>query len=229
MYRQQAVLALTALFAATTLVVAPLTAFADGDDDYYEDEYADDTEESDEAEELETPAEELPWRLRYARSGAYFYLGGSYLFVHAADRRNAENGGAVNIRFGARFKKYFAMEVEYQTAPKMKFITGDPAQIAAGLKDPKEGIDIHSITVNARAYFPLGRFQPFGQLGTGVFLADPPGSKLVAEFELRFGGGLEYFVTEDIGVSVAAFYTVPWGKYDDFRYTSLVMAVGYHF
>ncbi len=227
MYPQRGILALIALLASTALAVCPTSALADGDDDYYEDEYADDSEEAEE-EEPEAPAEEVSPRLRYARSGVYMYVGGAYVIEHVGEFRDASNTGAVNIRFGARFKKYFAVEFEYQTAPQWEFDVTLP-QLLPPDQDSREGIDVHSFTLNAKFYYPAGRFQPFGQIGAGLAGTDSPGSKFTAAAELRFGGGIETFVTENIAVGVAAIYTLPFGDLEDLKYTSLVMSVGYHF
>ena len=244
MYRYPTILALTALLAASLLVSAS-TVHADdagAADDYYEDEYGYDDDAAaadDEAEEAEEVVEEVPDRFKYVRSGFYMYGGGVGIHESLPAAQMANDAVGVNFRFGARYLRYIATEFEYQTVPNwnVTLLGTDPERSEAD-------IDVHSFTVNAKAYYPWGRLQPFGQFGIGLALAQAAGVDHDTGFEWRAGGGLELFVTENFTMSMAVLYTRSEGttfilpsfepdpvyvEIDYLRYTSVVWAVGYHF
>lgn len=234
MHRLPALSLFASLVAAVALVAAPPAARADDVDDYYEDEY--DDVDAEEAEEEAEPAERrsrVPERLKYARSGFYLYAGLAQGFSHLNKSYLAKDPLGVNFKIGARFRRYFGTEFEYQTFPGWNLnFSGD-----------WEKIDVSSFAINGKAYYPINRFQPFAQFGMGIAMGDAPGSDADIAFEIRVGAGLEVFVTDHVTASLTALYTqafddlnvfvgsgtaVP-ASIDNLRYTTLIWSVGYHF
>jgi opacity protein-like surface antigen len=230
---------LAAIAAGTALIAAPGLAVADDVDDYYEDEYDDvDAEEVEEAEPEPKAAKrklkkKVPEKLAYARSGFYLYAGFAQGFGHIDKSYEAKDPYGVNFRIGARFQRYFGTEFEYQTFPSWNLT----------FNGEKEKIDVSSFSLNAKAYLPLWRFQPFGQFGLGVAMSDAPGNDSDIAFELRAGAGVEVFATKNFALSLTALYTHAFSDLhmtvgsgtgipstlDDLSYTTLIWAFGYHF
>jgi opacity protein-like surface antigen len=240
MHRFPALSLLASLVAAVALVAAPVAARADDVDDYYEDEYDDvDAKDANEATEAEQEAKpttsrsRVPARLKYARSGFYLYAGLAQGFSHPNASYMAKDPLGVNFKIGARFRRYFGAEFEYQTFPgwNLNFSGGS------------EKIDVSSFAINGKAYFPIQRFQPFAQFGMGIAMSDAPGSESDIAFEVRVGAGIEVFVTDHITASLTALYTQAFNdlnmlvgsgqavpaSIDNLSYTTLVWSVGYHF
>ena len=96
-------------------------------------------------------------------------------------------------------------------------------------------IDGWSLTANAKGYALTGRIQPYGLLGLGTLylnVEDQLGLGLSddqAAFALRFGGGIDAYVTRSIVLNVEASYLLPTGDLDDFPLVPLSGSIQYRF
>jgi opacity protein-like surface antigen len=89
-----------------------------------------------------------------------------------------------------------------------------------------------TFTGNLKAYLATGRVQPFALVGIGatrVGLAAGGGSASESAFGARFGGGLDFYVTEQIALQARASYVLATGDLDGFDYISLVMGAQFRF
>ena len=78
--------------------------------------------------------------------------------------------------------------------------------------------------VDGKAYFPIGRFQPFFIAGVGA-LNIQNGTLGSTDFAYRVGGGLEMFLTRSFYLTASYRYT---GNLDDFGYLTFLWGVGWH-
>ena len=87
---------------------------------------------------------------------------------------------------------------------------------------------------NLKAYLCDCRFQPFALVGIGLswasvdvpFLCLAPSA---TEFAARFGGGFDFYLTENWSLSTTGSYVPNTGSVDGFDWISLVMGAQYRF
>ena len=125
-----------------------------------------------------------------------------------ADQIAFDNSVGFDLAVGGRFSKFFAGEISYEGIPK---ILG-PATSS------------HAFMVDGKAYFPIGRFQPFFIAGIGgLYRQDGTGDS--TDLVYRLGGGLELFLTRQFYLTASYRYT---GNLDDFGYLNFLWGVGWH-
>jgi opacity protein-like surface antigen len=151
----------------------------------------------------------------YTRSGFYFGLGASFIaqlweddLADALDTDvDIDYGVAINAAMGWRINPWLAAELSYEG------VKGYDVKIS-GFPDFR--IDSHTMTANARIYYPLERWQPYVLLGVGMAHFDihsnPYYSVKGGEINVggRLGAGLDFYVTENIVLN-ASFTTVLTG------------------
>jgi opacity protein-like surface antigen len=158
----------------------------------------------------------------FVRSGFYAGLGGFYIFedlaldaeklglaaVLSADPAYDNSAGA-EIVLGYRAHPKLGLEFVYQFIEGFDSTAGSPAT----------EIDGHAFTLNAHVYPCGGRLQPYGSFGLGAVLANSEvlssGFKKPFEqdlgFALRFGAGLDYYLTEHVVFGLEGSYVAPVG------------------
>ena len=162
----------------------------------------------------------------YARSGLYATLNGVSAFDNFDNTGPADfdTGIGVSGRVGMRFSPYFSAEgqVEYSGAFD---------------ETHTSGIDIAStlLAVNAR-FFPLtGQIQPYLLAGMGWAFMDADGlgggiDDSESGFMPRFGGGLDWYFSQNIGLELEGVYNVAVSDdIDDLSYFTLGWGVFYRF
>jgi len=164
----------------------------------------------------------------YARRG--WYVGGGVVGAFeefdlgsAADQSNFVGYG---FRGGYRVHPRIAAEMSFERYTKADLdVLGQSAL----------EIDGWSLTANAKGYALTGRVQPYALLGLGTLylnVEDQLGLGLSddqAAFALRFGGGIDAYVTRHIVLNVEASYLLPTGDLDDFPLVPLSGSFQYRF
>ncbi|HEU4428815.1 MAG TPA: porin family protein [Myxococcota bacterium] len=146
----------------------------------------------------------------FARSGLYGQVNGVATFesFDGVPSSGLDTGIGASGRLGFRMTPNIAVEglVEY---------SGDFSDIS--------GLDLTStlFLANARYYFLTDRIQPYAALGLGgqIFHIDPGPDE--GAFAVRFGGGLDYYISETWGLTGEFAYNVATGDLDDLNYMSL--------
>jgi hypothetical protein len=195
----------------------------------------------------------------FINKGGYVVVGGMNGFQQFQNTAplvtNVENTMGFMIQGGYRANRIFAVEAEGD------FYSGFDSYVLTGLVDPslpavsKLTVDGGNVTVNALAYLPFGRFQPFALVGVGgmwarlrstnaVNLACGPAFAPPAfgfcrgayaslgntgGFVMKFGGGFDVYATEDWALTVNTAYVLPFGNVEDFRYVHLGWGVRFNF
>lgn len=77
-----------------------------------------------------------------------------------------------------------------------------------------------TLTINTKAYLAKGKFQPFILLGPGAMFANVDNKRQDTTsqenaFALRFGGGFDYYITENIVINTGFTYVYPFGDLQD--------------
>jgi opacity protein-like surface antigen len=93
------------------------------------------------------------------------------------------------------------------------------------------------VTGNAKGYLLTGSIQPFALVGVGAMRAkaeekmdlgfDLPSSE--TDLALRFGAGVDFYLSPRFVVDVGADYVLPTGDIEDLDYVSVGIALQYRF
>jgi len=146
----------------------------------------------------------------FARSGMYGQLNGvaSFESFDGAPSGLFDTGIGAAGRLGFRMTPNFAFEglVEY---------SGDFSDVS--------GFDLTStlVAANARYYFLTERVQPYAALGMGGMFANASPGPDEGAFAVRFGGGLDYYISESWGLTGEFAYNLATGDLDDLNYMTL--------
>lgn len=177
----------------------------------------------------------------YGRSGAYVgvnIVGGFYTrfedeledqlsaigYVVSVDM---DDGVGFGVYGGYRVHPHFAVEVEFEMLP-------DVDVGIDGLGDFFE-IETWTLTANGKVFLLTGRTQPYLLAGLGVMEVDAEDTVGVgvsvtdSDFALRFGAGLEFYVTESVVGSAGIDYVLPTGDVEYLDYVSIGVGIQYRF
>jgi opacity protein-like surface antigen len=137
----------------------------------------------------------------------------------------ADDSPGFDIRGGYRFHPNFAIEGDFQyftgfdaNIDKIS-LNGQELPIPPAVNTKFGSIDTLAMTVNAKGYALTGRIQPYGLLGVGFMRAsfDPNVEGATSQddttFALRFGAGVDFYVTPNIIVNLEASYLKPTSDY----------------
>jgi len=163
-------------------------------------------------------------------------VGGSYAIEVFEDDVVADfqNSFGVNGRAGYRCHPRFSAEVEVEWLDGFETVISDSkfGKIFAFDAEPLV------VTVNTKGYLLTGRYQPFVLLGMGAMMADLGVRNLVAGlsgsvsetgFAMRLGGGIDFYATKHVVVSVEADYVLPFDDLEGLDYISIGLGLQYRF
>lgn len=170
-------------------------------------------------------AEEAP--IDGSRPGMYVAADGLYGFSVFGNGVSGGNSFGWGARAGYRANRYLALEGQIES-PSGFDLRVDGAKV--GKVDPLIW------TVNARGYYPMGAFQPYGLVGVGMWMpglddenlvvgtAIAPGTGGFAEpgsndyiddrFAMKIGGGVDYNLTDAFAIGMNVIYTRPFADGD---------------
>jgi hypothetical protein len=185
----------------------------------------------------------------YGRSGFYLGLGGFYAFEHfdltttdlgvvglgytPGTDPQFDNSAGADLRLGYRVAPHLAFEFDYQ------FHEGYDSTLptGAGFPFPLE-LDMHLFSLNAKIPLLTGCIQPYGLLGAAMMIrntevVDAPGVPKPFDEDLgyatRFGGGIDFYASENWVFYVESVFVLPVGIVDDSNLTTLGGGVQYRF
>ena len=173
----------------------------------------------------------------YARNGFYAgasVLGGTYTKIEdeledalpGADI-DVDTGIAFDVYAGYRLHPNFAIEAEFEMIPEVDVDLGGFGTFAE--------LESWTLTGNMKVFVLTGRAQPFVKVGFGAIRAevdDTVGlgiSESDSGFASRFGGGLDFYITENIVASAGVDYLLPAGDVEDLEYVSYGGGIQYRF
>ena len=152
----------------------------------------------------------------YAKEGPYggLAIGGAFeQFDDGGLPFDFSDGYSIDGWVGVRVHPSFALEgqIEYSA------YEGDFESIDLD-------IGIFTFTMNVKAYAMTGRIQPFGLIGLGLarVKVEASGTGLTeTDFVTRFGGGVDYWVSQEWALTLSALYILPTGSLSDLQYLQL--------
>lgn len=169
----------------------------------------------------------------FARKGPYLganLIGANFVRLDEIDNDlESDPGVGFNAYGGYRLGSAVAIELQYEmligTTLDLDGVSGD-----AGTADTT------TVTGNFKFFFLQDRFQPFVVLGFGVLsrdLDDDSGQSQTGTesgFAMRYGAGLDVYITREIAASVGASYILPGGSnIEDLDYVSYGLGIQYRF
>ncbi len=161
----------------------------------------------------------------YARDGWYVgvYTAKGFENFSPNRRNDGDDAGAwgFNARFGWRDLRYLAIEFQYEWIDD--FEINGPTQ--------KTDIRFNTFTLNAKGYLPVGRFAPFLLAGAGFAQADASGtpSDRDGDFVSRWGGGIDFYLTENLVFAADTTYVLPRGDLDNLDYFTVSWGLQWRF
>lgn len=157
----------------------------------------------------------------YSRSGPYISISGLFVSDLYEDELedqlsdafgpvnvDVDNSGGISARVGMRLIPILAIELQYDWVAEYEVKFDVPV-----LTTDRISVDVkqQTLTANARINIPLGRVQPFVLAGIGFQHFELDGNATLGAIRLRenvkemtlagrLGVGVEFFVTENIGI-----------------------------
>jgi opacity protein-like surface antigen len=141
----------------------------------------------------------------YARMGCYLGLSGTVaLDIELEDRieevglnGDVDQSPGLHTRLGCRFMERLSGELHFE------YLDGFDVSV-----DGVDGhLDMWSLTADFKVYLLTGRTQPFVTLGFGYLDFDGSYAGMKTEgwdFVVRYGGGLDFYLTENIVLDIDA-------------------------
>jgi opacity protein-like surface antigen len=133
---------------------------------------------------------------------------------------NTQNSYGLDTRVGYRLTGIFAAEVQYQWAARYE-ITQGGAEIGK--------VETHAATANVKAGLLESALQPYLLFGVGIVNAQLNPGNDATEFGLRVGGGLQWFVTEHVGLYGELTYLQPFGPLKDFAAVPIAFGAAFRY
>ena len=140
-----------------------------------------------------------------AAPGPYIGVGGQYAIELFDDMENytVGNSGGFQVNAGYRVIPNLAVEARYEHYNEFDL-------------DTDGHMNGWSVTANAKAFALTGRFQPYALVGLGYLSMEKdrmnPGSTYESDdaaFAMRFGGGMDAYITENISMGPEIAYVLP--------------------
>jgi outer membrane protein W len=165
----------------------------------------------------------------FGRSGPYLGVSGSYALDMAFEDAfglPVENSWGIYGRLGYRLAPRLAAELQ------VEYLFG----FDAGLFGAEFlNYEMLAATANGKLFLATREIQPFLLVGAGVLysrLQDSLGVGISADAvgpAMRAGGGVDFYFSESIVVSVDATYVLPFRDVADLDYLSIGLGVQYRF
>jgi opacity protein-like surface antigen len=166
----------------------------------------------------------------YGATGPYLGIGAAYAWDQFDGFGSLDPDMAIGFDAwgGYRFLSYLAAELQ------LEYLNGFDIQIPGDFFFPSQKLEGEALTFtgNLKAYLPLGRFQPFILSGVGLgYFKFEIGRTDISDtaFAARFGGGVDFYVTEALALQVSSSYVLQTGDLDGLDYVSLIAGLQYRF
>jgi len=168
----------------------------------------------------------------------------NYTFDVNSLESDAFGGGG---RAGYRCHSYVATELQFE---RLAIFNGSLAETDIPMNDKVRNFDLELeslvFTTNAKGYLLTGRYQPYVLGGVGFMRMETkardatttPGtivgyaaqqSDITVKVALRFGAGLDFYVTDNIVATLEGSYLIPTGELSGLDYYSFGLGLQYRF
>lgn len=155
----------------------------------------------------------------YAATGPYAGLGVAFAWDNFNTPIDFDPAYGFDAWGGYRFLPFMAAELQIEYLNGFDFIVTDAEAV--------------TFTGNLKAYLPLGRVQPFvlAGIGLGYVKNSVAGIKIASDtaFAARFGGGIDFWLTESWALQASTSYVLQTGDLDGLDYVSLLLGAQFRF
>jgi opacity protein-like surface antigen len=169
----------------------------------------------------------------FSRPGPYVAAGFSVDFLDSSDLKDAGVDYSFDPNFG------ITAAVGYRLSERIGVEAGVDYGFDANLKigGNKVGKTTAWVsTLDFKGYLLTGRVQPFGMIGLGAGYAKFKGSGLADDvradetaFVIRFGGGIDTYISENIALFVDGSWVLTTGRLSDVDYATVGAGLMYRF
>lgn len=163
----------------------------------------------------------------YSKAGPYLGLGAAFGFddFDLSDYFDIDPAYGLDVWAGYRFHPHVAAETQ------IEYLNGFKTELHGFELSKNQTV---TWTTNLKAFLLTGRFQPFAYVGIGlgwqqIELSIVDRSADFLGFAARFGGGVDFYITEHLALQANASYVLPTGELDGFGYTSMVVGAQFRF
>jgi len=175
-------------------------------------------------------------------SNYYVGIGGSYAFENFdIDEDDVDldfdDTWGLNIKAGYRFSEQLALEFNFDylyefEADDTERISGIPVPVEAELQ-----IITYMIVGKFWPWPSPGAVKPFFDVGIGLMDADldvevveiDVGSESETDFCAKLGGGVDFFLDQNVSIGAEGSYVWGFGDLDEIEYFNLTFGIAYHF
>jgi opacity protein-like surface antigen len=190
-------------------------------------------------------SEDLP-EDSYARPG--FLLGGSGIYAADTSEGDLESAlrkeRAAPVNFSLKDSFGFKSQAGYRCHPRfsaevdVEWLDGFDGSAFENGAGKVATIDFEPVvvTTNLKAYALTGRYQPYALVGGGMMTVkvktkDALGTdtETATNVAMRFGGGLDFYATEHVVLTLGVDYVLPFGDLEDLDYVSIGWGLRYRF
>jgi opacity protein-like surface antigen len=162
----------------------------------------------------------------FSRTGTYIGVSGVYVLEKWPGTNKdagADDTAGVNIRVGMRVTEWASAEIQ------LEFVDDY-------FPDERQDFQTITATVNTRVYPFAGRIQPFAIAGMGIVSSivdhrDRLSSikQSNADWGIRAGGGIDFYYTEHVALSLEGTYVFTVGDVKDIDHVSIGLGLLYRF
>jgi hypothetical protein len=170
----------------------------------------------------------------YDREG--FYLGGGAALAFNTFESEVEDAlgsdASVDDSFGASAQVGYRLHPHVSSEVEFEWLSGFDVSTSG---EKVANLETWALTGNVKGHLLTGSIQPFALVGLGVLNvlgADAAGlglSDWTTGVALRFGGGLDLYLSRRFGMNISLDYMYPTGDVKDFDYLSLGIGLQYRF
>lgn len=163
-------------------------------------------------------AMEVEQETDYAATGCYIGAGGNYAIELFERDNQTDNSSGFFVRTGYRLHPNVAVELRYDNFLEFDLNHGS--------------LDGWQLTANAKGYMLTGRWQPFAVIGVGYIDMDQAHNDAVEGGDsavMRFGLGMDAYITEHVSMGPEVAYVLPFGDASDFDMVTVGLGLNYRF
>ena len=168
----------------------------------------------------------------YTREGWYVSLNATYAVEYFSGHKVVQSDEKVstghknswggNARLGYRFNPVASFELQWEGLEEFSESTGSGTKIDGWVG-----------TGNLKASLPFDRLQPYAIFGAGMMQARTRGKSINSDtkesFVIRGGGGIDFYVTENIVASSDVTYVFPTEDNKNTDYLAISWGLTYRF
>jgi len=141
--------------------------------------------------------------------------------------------------FGFKGQAGYRCHPRFSAEAEVEWLDGFDGTAFLGSLGETVSIDLEPlvITTNLKGYVLTGRYQPFVLIGGGGMIIETKfedqaglsAKDTLRGIVIRFGGGVDFYATDQVVLTLGLDYLMPFGEVEDFDYVSIGWGLRYRF